>query len=198
MSHLPLFGFACLVFLGISTTLAVAAFLVFKSGEKGSTKLGGCAGAAIGCALVFIACLAAFGVALVAAATAKSELVKHGPVQSFEFELQPDSGPPPPMPGSGQSNLAPPAQNWSATLRVELRGSADVSDITSRISDWLRDNTDGQISVHTRKLEKGGGTMLEFGLDVDRAQLDDLRRGLRQAVPDWRLPKRVKVEIKNE
>jgi hypothetical protein len=203
--HWPLFGFGCLAFVLICTVIAIALFFIFKSGEKGSTKLGGCAGAAIGCALVFVACLAALFVFFVAAATAKSELVKNGPVKSFEFELEPDSRPPAPpgMPGQARPDrqgldrqgLAP---HTLAVLRVELRGGADANDISNRVTDWLRDNTDGQIAVHSQRVDKNGVTTLEFGVDVDQGQLDDLRRGLRQAVPGWRLPKRAKVEIKNE
>ena len=92
-SHWPVFGFGCLGFVLVCTILAIACFLVFKSGAKGTTKLGAPAGCLVGCALVLVALLAAFGVTLVLVAHAKSELVRHGPVKSLVFDLEPRTQP---------------------------------------------------------------------------------------------------------
>src|SRR5689334_9200386 len=141
-NHWPLFGFGCLAFVMICLIIAVACFLVFKSGEKGKTKLGAPAGCLIGCALVFVALLAAFGVTLVLTAHAKQELVRHGPFKRFEFELEPRNATPaaPEQPGSAPATRR-------ARLTIELASDQGWADLSEDITGWLRENVSGEIGV---------------------------------------------------
>jgi hypothetical protein len=85
MFRLPMFGFTCLSFLMLLVILAIATWLVFRSQEPGRTKLSGCAGCAVGFALLLIAGLGALGCTAVAVLTAPAEMVRHGPFKRFEF-----------------------------------------------------------------------------------------------------------------
>lgn len=88
--HVPMFGFTVLAFLIVCAILAVATYLVFKSGEQGTTKLGGCAGCAVGFALLAIAGMAASMCAGVILLSTKAELVRHGPIRRLELDLDHD------------------------------------------------------------------------------------------------------------
>jgi hypothetical protein len=193
--HWPLFGFGCLSFVLICTVIAVAIFFVFKSGEKGSTKLGAPAGCLVGCALMFVALLAALGVALVLCLHAKQELVRHGPFKRFEFDLEPRHLPaaPPVAPG------AEPATRH-ARLVIELAGDADWTDLSEDVRHWLREqvSADFGVRVESRSTPAGPRTALIFEVDVPESDLERLRRDLRDVLPTLRLPQHIEVELKDD
>jgi len=195
--HWPLFGFGCLGFVLICTILAVACFFVFRSGEKGKTKLGAPAGCLVGCALMLVALLAALGVALVLTLSLKQEFVRHGPFKRFEFDLEPRGEP---APATAAEQPDAPAGKRHARLTVELKSGADWADLSADISSWLREQVPGDIGVRveTRTRPDGPVTALVFEVDVDEAALQDLRRELREVLPTMRLPRHVEAELKDD
>jgi len=193
--HWPLFGFACLAFLLICAVIAVACFLVFKSGAKGTTKLGAPAGCLIGCALMCVALLAALGVALVLSLHAKQELVRHGPFKSFEFDLEPRAQPPG---APGAPPMAPATRH--ARLAIELKSDEGWADLSEDISTWLRDKVSGEIGVRieSRTTTTGPHTLLVFEVDVPERNLEELRRNLREVLPTLRLPQHIEAELRDD
>ncbi|MBK7643559.1 MAG: hypothetical protein IPJ19_11035 [Planctomycetes bacterium] len=183
-----MFGFGCLAFVFVCTVLAIACFLVFKSGSKGTTKLGAPAGCMVGCSLVLIALLAAFGVTLVLAFHAKQELVRNGPVKRFEFQLEPRT------PGASTSDTQ------HARLVLEMRPGEAWTDLAEEVSGWLRERVHGEISVRMEPAhdEHGSGARLIFETEVPERDLERLRHDLRDVLPTLRLPAHVEVELKDD
>ncbi len=194
--HWPMFGFGCLGFVLICTILAVALYFVFRSGEKGTTKLGAPAGCLVGCALAFVALLAALGVTLVLCFSAKEELVRHGPFKRFEFDLEPRGEQPRPAPT--EPGAAPATRH--ARLTIELKSDEGWADLSEDITTWLREHVSGDIGVRveTRPSPSGPVTALIFDVDVPESDLDDLRRDLREVLPTLRLPQHVEAELKDD
>jgi hypothetical protein len=189
-----MFGFACLGFLLICAVIAVACFLVFKSGAKGTTKLGAPAGCLIGCALLCVALFAALGIVLVLTLHAKQELVRHGPFKSFEFDLEPRDQPP----GATPTPRVTP-ETRHARLSIELNSDEGWADLSEDISSWLRDKVSGEIGVRieTRPTDKGPHKLLIFEVDLPERELDELRRNLREVLPTLRLPEHIRAELKD-
>jgi hypothetical protein len=188
--HWPLFGFSCLAFLLICCVLAVACWLVFKSGEKGTTKLGAPAGCMVGCALVLLALLGGLGVVVVLCLQVPQELVRHGPFRKFQFDLEPRSAQPLPPDAPAQRR---------ARLVIELRADADWTGLSADISEWLRDRVrDVRVRTETRPSDSGDRTALIFEIDVTEQQLDVLRHDLREVLPTLRLPEHVEAELKDD
>jgi hypothetical protein len=194
--HWPVFGFGCLAFVLICTILAVALFFVFKSGEKGSTKLGAPAGCLVGCALVFLALLAALGVTLVLSFHAKQEFVRHGPFKRFEFDLEPPRSLPPGAPAE------PGAENATrhARLTIELKSDQGWADLSEDITGWLRERISSEIGVRieTRTSDTGPHTLLIFEVDLPASEIEGLRRDLREVLPTLRLPQHIEAELKDD
>jgi hypothetical protein len=206
--HFPMFGFVVFAFLVVCGILALATFLVFRSGAQGETKLGGCAGCAIGFALLLIAGIAAAMCAGVMIATTKSELLRRGPVRSLQLEF-PDhdhdaEAPAPGAPhseseseesrehgGAAPSEPAEKGAQHPVHLKLIVRGD----EYPAAISEWVRENTKGDVSVTTTR--EGDRTIIDFGLPFSREDLADFKRELREAMPDMKLPKSIKVEIKD-
>ena len=190
-SHWPMFGFGCLGFVLICTILAVACFFVFRSGEQGKTKLGAPAGCLVGCALVFVALLAAMGVALVLCLHAPQEMVRRGPFKRFEFDLEPRGE-------KAQTEEHPGPKH--ARLTVELKSDEGWADLSEDIATWLREQVSGDIGVRVETRVRPGGpvTALVFEVDVDEQELADLRRNLREVLPTLRLPQHVEAELKDD
>jgi hypothetical protein len=188
-----MFGFGCLAFVLICTVLAVACWFLFKSGEKGKTKLGAPAGCLIGCALVFLGLLAAMGVTLVLAFHAKQEIVRHGPFRRFEFDLEPRQLPAPGQPGE-------PAAAQRARLVIELAGEGDWKELSEDVMHWLREevSADFGVRVESRTSPTGPRTALIFEVDVPAAELERLRHDLREVLPTLRLPQHVEAELKDD
>ncbi len=192
-SHWPLFGFGCLVFIGIGVMLAVATYFVFRSGEKGSTKLTAPAGCLVGCALLAIAGVAGLGVVFVLALHAKQELVRHGPFRKFELELEP--------PRSSVGPAAPgETRTQHARLTIELSSAEGWAEVSEDVSRWLRAHLSTDIGVHAETRTGAGGarTILTFDVDVPEKDLDGLRRDLREILPTLRLPAHVSAELKDD
>ena len=189
-----MFGFGCLGFVLICTILAVACYFVFRSGEKGKTKLGAPAGCLVGCALMFVALLAALGVALVLTFSVKQEIVRHGPFKRFEFDLEPR--------GEHAAHEQPGAMQGSrhARLTIELKSDEGWADLSEDITTWLREEVSGDIGVRVERQPRPGGpvTVLVFEVDVDEAELQDLRRELREVLPTLRLPRHIEAELKDD
>lgn len=191
-SHWPLFGFGCLVFVGLCTILAVAVWLVFRSGEKGSTKLGAPAGCLVGCSLLAVAGVAGLGVVFVLALHAKQELVRHGPFRKFELELEPP-----------RAALAPVAPGETRTQRarlvIELSSLEGWAEFSEDLSRWLRTHLSADIGVRleTRETDSGARSVLTFEVDVPERELEELRRDLRQILPTLRLPAHVSAELRD-
>lgn len=192
--HWPVFGFGCLAFVLICTILAVAIFFVFKSGEKGSTKLGAPAGCLVGCALVFLALLAALGVTLVLSFHAKQEFVRHGPFKRFELDLEPPQEAPTP------SDPLAVASTQHVRLTIELKSDEGWADLSEDVTQWLREKVSSEIGVRieTRAGDTGPHTLLIFDVDVPEAEIRELRRGLREVLPTLRLPQHIEAELKDD
>jgi hypothetical protein len=207
--HFPMFGFVAFAFLIVCGVLAVATFLVFKSGAHGETKLGGCAGCAIGFALLLIAGVAAAMCVGVVLVNTKSELIRRGPVRSLELQFpdrdRDDDTTAPRAPRS-ESEGNEPDEHGPATpgeqsdkdarhpvhLKLVVRGD----EYPAQISEWVREHTTGDVSVMT--VREGDRTIVVFGLPFTREQLADFKRELRESMPGMKLPKSIKVEIKDE
>ncbi len=190
-----MFGFGCLGFVLVCTILAVACYLVFRSGEKGTTKLGAPAGCLVGCALVFVAMLAALGVTLVLSFHAKQELVRHGPFKRFEFDLEPRGE----RPATPEQPGAAPATRH-ARLTIELKSDQGWADLSEDITGWLREHVPGDIGVRVeaRQGPNGPVTALVFDVDVPERDLADLRRDLREVLPTLRLPQHLEAELRDD
>jgi hypothetical protein len=190
-----MFGFGCLAFVLICVVIAVACFLVFKSGEQGKTKLGAPAGCLIGCALLCMALLAALGVTLVLSLHAEQELVRHGPLKRFEFDLEPPAEHPaePAQPGA-----EPPSRH--ARLTIELASDQGWADLSEDITGWLREHVSGEIGVRieNRADPAGPRTELIFEVDVSGSELEGLRHDLREVLPTLRLPRHIEAELKDD
>jgi hypothetical protein len=219
ISHVPMFGFTVVAFLLVCTILAVATLLVFKSGERGTTKLGGCAGCAIGFALLAIAGLAALITVGVMLLTARSEIVRNGPIRSLELELdqddngarqapgnraaEPDHGADESTNGETDKSLHPVAPESSEApsaakdtghavhLKLVIRGK----EYPAAISDWIRDHTDGDVSVTVS--HQGDRTIVDLGLPFTRDELKQFKHDMKKSLPGMKLPKGIKVDIKD-
>lgn len=209
-----MFGFALLCFLLLAVVLAIAVFIAFRSGEKGQTKLGGCAGCAIAAALLVIGGIGAVGLVIVGVFSFASEAVKHGPVRSFGFEWDESRHDSAQMGSSGSSeaqrsseSLAPApgtategakVEHRPLRLTLEVRGEQGAA----KVLEWLRKKTDAPVSIAVRETHRdadGPITTIELSVpldDDDRADLNEMRRDLEQDLPDLKLPKGVKVEFR--
>jgi hypothetical protein len=211
--RMPMFGFLLLGFLLFATVVAIACYLVFKSGEQGKTKLSGCAGCAIGLGLLSFAGLGALGCVAIAAIDSGNEAVRHGPIKSFEWRWPRDrhadehhdpfdaheheSG----SDASGTDESTDSSGGDSDTpfqLRVVVRGSADYA-VAGQISRWLHEQTDADISVRTRVRITDGEEMteIEFGLPLSNEELAEIRRKFERDVSGLPLPEGVRIEMKS-
>lgn len=191
-SHWPLFGFGCLVFIGIGVMLAVATYFVFRSGEKGSTKLTAPAGCLVGCALLAIAGVAGLGVVFVLTLHAQQELVRHGPFKKLELELEPPHTHALPA-GQGET------RTQHARLVIELSSVEGWAEVSEDVSRWLRAHLETDIGVRVEAQDSGQGprSVLTFEADIPEQDLEELRRDLRQILPTLRLPAHVRAELRD-
>lgn len=90
----PYFGFVCIGFLAICVVLAVAVWIFVQSGDKGSNKLNGAAGCAVGGALVAIAGLMAVGCAVVLVVDASKRAVHAVREDVSRWDFSTPSAPP--------------------------------------------------------------------------------------------------------
>jgi len=221
--HVPMFGFTVLSFLIVCAILAVATYLVFKSGEHGTTKLGGCAGCAIGFALLLIAGIAASITAGVILLTSRAEIVRHGPIRRLELDLdhghdEDDSSTIPAEPGESEPSraehddssasgaekalhpVAPQAgesagsASTDASHAVHLRLTIRGKEYPPEIADWIREHTSGDVTVTVT--HRGDRTIVDLALPVARADVDQFKREMKESFPGMKLPKGIKIDIK--
>jgi hypothetical protein len=181
---MPLFGFFGLGFLFFATIVAIAVWLALRSGEKGTTKLGGFAGCMIALALLVVAGMGALGCTAIAFLDAPNEIVRRGPVKSFEFHWDDEDGP------SEESS-----EGTGVRLRFEIRG-VDPDQVTR----WIRDNTDGDVtySITTTESEGEKSVELDVSIPITEEELREFREEFRREFPDLRLPESLRVELRHE
>lgn len=179
-----MFGFFGLGFLFFATIVAVAVWLAVRSGEKGSTKLGGFAGCMIALALLVIAGLGALGCTTIAILNTPREIVERGPVKSFEFQLDEEDDP--------SDELG---EGTGVRLRFEIEGVEP-----GQVTRWIRENTDGDVT-YTITTSEGGdekAVQLDVSLPITEEELREFREEFRREFPDLRLPVSLKVELRRE
>lgn len=192
MFRATLFGFTCIGFLMVLVILAIATFLIFRSGEPGKTKLSGCAGCAIGLALVLVAGIGALGCTALVLTHGGSELLRHGPIK--KLELQWDKRKEREREQKLDSRSPRPFADHPVRLHVELRDEQDVSDVTR----WVRDHIEGDyaLSVKNEDRPEGRTTVLDFGFPIAPKDMNEIESGLRDAFGD--LPSGIRIEIQND
>ena len=196
MFRLPMFGFTCLSFLMLLVVIAIATWLVFRSHDPARTKLSGCAGCAIGFALLLIAGLGALGCTAVAVLTAPTEVVRRGPISRFELHWPRDDDR-----REDEAGATPSAETRNpARIRLTLRDGERAAEIAGEISRWLREESAGDLSVRieTEKTASGEVTRIEFALPIARRELEELRDELRREFPRLSIPEGVEVEIRED
>ena len=195
MFRLPMFGFTCLSFLMLLVIVAIATWLVFRSQEPGKTRLSGCAGCAVGLALLLIAGLGALGCTAVALVSAPDELVRRGPFERFEFRWPKERGA---DAGADRWRDGPFAEGSAAILRLTLREGGSATDVAGRVSSWLREETDRDLSIRIRTVttERGEREVIEFALPLSQAELEEVRDDLERAFPRLSIPSGVEAEIR--
>ena len=191
--RMPMFGFFGLGFLLFCTIVAIGVFIAVRSGEHGTTKLGGFAGCAIAFGLFVIAGLGALGCTAIAVLNTPNELVRRGPVKRFEMRAHDDheieAGEEDP---DAEVDVDP---DHAVTLRFEIEG-VDPARITS----WIRDNTEGDVPYTITTVENEGGQVLhlDVSLPISQRDLREMREEFRREFPNLRLPERIEVEIRRE
>lgn len=193
-----MFGFALLVFVLLAAIVAVALFFAFKSGEQGKSKLSGFAGCWIALALLVVAFFGAIGLVIVAIANAPNEMVRHGPVKSFELQWDEDEHGGELEPGEKRPAKPLLPRESGPRLVVELK-SADGA---AQIVRWLRDNVEGDLSIASEEVDVDGERRARVTLHLklapgDRAGLEEAKRELERELPNLRIPDGVKVELRD-
>ncbi|MBK7878145.1 MAG: hypothetical protein IPJ77_21000 [Planctomycetes bacterium] len=221
--HVPMFGFTCLAFLLIYVVIAVAILLVFKSGEKGTTKLGGFAGCMIGLGLFGIAGLMALGTGLVMTLNAWNEAVRRGPVKSFEFHFDDGSRlhgaegerttrdwePEGEHGGEHGGELstedrAAGAEELGGMDAAPGRGKLEIvvllrdEGAATTVIDWVREHVDADLSTEwgTVSTDEGEFTRVTFTAELERAELERVKSDLQRDFPGFELPTGGKIELR--
>jgi len=180
---------AVLGYLFLLATITIAVLIIVRGAKDG--RAGGCTGCVIALAIVIAAGLGAVGCTAVAVLATGSELVKHGPVKSIRVERFPHAG--------AQSRWRAAAgqqDRYPVELQIELDGRVDVG----RITRWIRDELDGDVSVSYEVFEtpeKGRRTRLDIGLPIDPDEMAEFERELRRELPELELPKAIRIEIRS-
>jgi hypothetical protein len=190
---MPPFGFYALCLLLWLCLLALIAWLLLRSGAKGSNKLSGAAGCLLALAFGAMALLGAVGVLLVALFDIPDQLVRHGPVRKLEFIL-PNDPKPLPQGQSGGAEFDTDSPERQARLRVSLDADAPWTELSQEISRWLRRSVPGDITMRTELID--AQRVLEFEFTVLDRDLANFDLALRSIQPTWRLPERSTVEFK--
>ena len=196
MFKIPIFGFTCLGFLAVCVILAIAAFLVLRSGEQGKTKLSGCAGCAIGLALCLVAGVALCTFLFVAFLGAKSEVIRRGPVKSFEWRWDDHDHHDDEWDGRAEEDapLAEAEPTFDSKHAVHLLIEMEGGDPTA-ITRWLRDSTEGDFTIAIH--QDGDRTKIDIGLPISRHDVEELKRELEREFDSLRLPSGARIEIKD-
>jgi hypothetical protein len=191
-----MFGFFGLGFLLFAAVIAIAVWIAVKSGQQGSTKLGGFAGCAIALALLVVAGIGAVGCTAIALLNTPNEMVQRGPVKRFELKWDDEHG----LHGgeSAQEEKGPPRDSKHAvSLRFELDG-VDPGQVTR----WIREHTDSDIPYTistTTTIDGEERTVhLEISLPISDDEVRRMREDFHRDFPDLRLPVSVEVEIRRD
>jgi len=190
-----MFGFFGLGFLFFCTIVAVGVWLAVKSGEQGSTKLGGVAGCAIAVALLVIAGMGALGCTAIALMNTPNEIVRRGPVKRFEMHWGDDHEHGEADEEAGEKGVPAPDAEHAITLRFELEG-VEPGQITS----WIRDNTDNDVPYTITTVAGEDGTVLhvDVSLPITTKEVHKIREDFHRDFPNLRLPESVEVELRHE
>lgn len=206
MHVLPIFGFAAIAFLMIGVILAVAVWIAFRSGQAGSTKLGGLGGCMVAFALVLVAGLGAVACLVVAAVNAPNELLRGGPVRKIEAhwpDVHKDHGEKGERTAEAQASEEPePGASGTEDedahglhIRVEIEGGD-----SAQIARWVREHTEGDLEVRTARIDGPDGrrTRVDIRIPVSDAEVRKLRHDLERDLPNLNLPYGVTIELKGE
>ncbi|MBI5362851.1 MAG: hypothetical protein HZA53_06705 [Planctomycetes bacterium] len=212
--HAPMFGFTCLAFLMVCVVLAIATLLVFKSGEKGTTKLGGFAGCMIGLGLVVIAGCMVAGTLVVMTLGLWNEAVRRGPVKSFEFHFDDGAR----MHGSQTEKTerdeprelsaedleagheltggmdAPPVGRGRIEIVVVLRNAGAAQEVIG----WVRDHVEADLATEwdTVTTDEGEFSRVTFSAELDTREIERVKRDLQHDFPGFELPTGGKIELR--
>jgi len=190
---MPPFGFYALCLLLWLCLLALLAWLLLRSGAKGTNKLSGAAGCLLALAFGFMALLGAFGVLVVALFDIPDQLLRHGPVRKLEFIL-PNEPKPLPQGQSGGAEFDTGFPERRARLCVSLDADAPWTELSKEISRWLRRSVPGDITTRTKLIDAQRVLEFEFTvLDQDLANFDNALRAIQ---PTWGLPQHSVVEFR--
>lgn len=194
----PLLGYACLGFFLVCVVLAIATWLVFKSGEKGTTKLGGVAGCAIGAALVVIAGMMAVGALVFAGVGLRKDARERGRVHVEDLfgDEEEDETTDDAMDEGSEDE----PETVDAADLVQVEVVADVNDPSEigPVIDRLRDLTEGDFSTHLETVRDGNAsrTELRVTISVAEGRVDELKTELERAWPGLLLPHGGKLEVR--
>jgi hypothetical protein len=203
-TRLPMFGFTAFAFLLVCAIIALATFLVFKSGEQGTTKLSGCAGCAIGFALIVVAGLATLVTFVVMVSTVQGELVRNGPLRKLELRMDDhdaEDGHDADRKESESERAEPSAPGAPGEAKhddehvVHLKLTVRGKEAPAEISEWIRENTSVDLTVTITT--HGDTTVMDYGFPMTRDELKELREKLRKEIPGMQLPKGVEIEVKD-
>ncbi len=190
---MPPFGFYALCLLLWLCLLALIAWLLLRSGAKGTNKLSGAAGCLLALAFGAMALLGAFGVLVVALFDIPDQLLRHGPVRKLEFIL-PNEPKPLPQGQSGGAEFDTGFPERRARLCVSLDADAPWTELSKEISRWLRRSVPGDITTRTKLIDAQRVLEFEFTvLDQDLANFDNALRAIQ---PTWGLPQHSVVEFR--
>lgn len=194
--RMPMFGFFGLGFLFFAAVVAVAVWLAVRSGEKGSTKLGGFAGCAIAVALVVSAGMGALGCTAIALLNTPNEIVQRGPVKRFQFRWGEDHRE---HHATETEEAEAPEQDpeHAVQLRFEIEGvEAD------EVARWIREHTDSDIpyAISTTTTIDGEERLvhLDVSLPISEDEVRRMREAFHRDFPDLRLPVSIDVELRTD
>lgn len=212
--HVPMFGFTCLAFLMVCVVIAIATLLVFKSGEKGTTKLGGFAGCMVGLGLVVIAGCMVAGTVVVMTLGAWNEAVRRGPVKSFEFHFGDGRH----LQGSQTEKArrdepselsaedreagheltggmdAPPAGKGRIEIIVVLRDDGAAQ----KVIGWVRDHVEADLAMEWDEVttDEGEFSRVTFTAELDTDEIERVKRDLEHDFPGFELPTGGRIELR--
>lgn len=210
--QVPMFGYLFLVFCAICVVLAIAVWILVKSGPAGTTKLNGSAGCAIACALVFVAGLMALGCAVVMVVNIPNEWLRRGPFKTIELhhatrearehgastsadesggDTRDDA------PTDASTPRAPDTTTGAeteVTVRFLLRDAGTVGEILKSV----RELAPGDVTTSVASVQTDDGTFTEVlvRLRIPRSDFDEFKHDLEQEWPDFELPEGGKIELR--
>jgi hypothetical protein len=167
---MPPFGFYALCLLLWLSLLALIAWLLLRSGAKGTNKLSGAAGCLLALAFGFMALLGALAVLLVGLADAAEEWMHQSAVQRLEFT---------------QDKARGESAGRFASLRVKQAQPADGQGLRMQISRWLQRAVPGEIRL--REEFDGAQHVRVFEFELSDSELAVFEEALQAAEPQWNL-----------